>query len=753
MTNIPETGRTPRVQIRLVVIQILVLSLLGTLGGRLWYLQIRNGQEYAKEASGNHVQQVVQPAVRGSILDARGVPIADNETRLVVSASRTDLLKMKDDGKAVLTKLAGVLDMKPEDVIQKVRLCDAKTPQPCWNGSPYQPIPITDEATAKQALQIRERSEDFPGISAEPEAVRRYASPGKANTAQVLGYLSPVTDSEITQAKDSSSPYLRSDQVGRSGLERQYDKELRGKAGVTRYEVDNLGRVIGKAKSDAAQSGSNLVTSIDSRVQRVAEYELDTAMKAARQQFDKITGENYKADSGAVVVMEAKTGRIVSMASAPTYDPNAWVGGISAKDYKDLTGKNSDYPLLNRAIQGQSAPGSTFKVVSTAAAVEAGYEWDGGYPCTSSYSVGGQVFKNFEGENFGPISLGRALEVSCDTVFYGLADNEWKKDGGINPKKGEPKDYFFKAAHQFGLGKETGVDLPNEVTGRVPDRQWKQNYWKANKDVWCKTGKKDGDYVQKIAYENCLEGNKMREGDEINYSIGQGDTLVTPIQEAMIYGALANGGTIHTPTIGKAIVSADGKTVQEIKPKVSGKLPISKATLKGMNSALEGVVTRGTAAWKFGGWPQDKIALHAKTGTAEVYGKQTTSWFATYTKDYTVVMTIAQAGTGSGASGEAVRNIYNALYGVQADGSIDNSKALLPTPQKGLPKIQTDGSIDTPEISKDPVKDLQASESPSPGATDQQLPAGTTPSPTASNRNTRRRTDRPKKRRGTRILT
>ncbi|MEU8978696.1 penicillin-binding protein 2 [Streptomyces sp. NPDC048309] len=753
MTNIPETGRTPRVQIRLIVIQILVLSLLGTLGGRLWYLQIRNGDEYAKEASGNHVQQVVQPAVRGSILDARGVPIADNETRLVVSASRTDLMKMKDDGKAVLTKLAGVLGMTPQDVMGKVRLCDAKTPQPCWNGSPYQPIPITDEATTQQALQIRERSEDFPGITAEPEAVRRYAGPGKANTAQVLGYLSPVTDDEITKAKDTNSPYLRSDQVGRSGLERQYDKELRGKAGVTRYEVDNLGRVIGTGKSDAAQSGSNLVTSIDSRVQRVAEYELDTAMKAARQQYDKITGENYKADSGAVVVMEAKTGRIVAMSSAPTYDPNVWVGGISAKDYKNLTGKNSDYPLLNRAIQGQSAPGSTFKVVSTAAAVEAGYAWDGGYPCTSSYSVGGQVFKNFEGENFGPISLGRALEVSCDTVFYGLADREWKKDGGINPKKGEPKDYFFKAAHQFGLGKTTGIDLPNEVTGRVPDRQWKESYWKANKDAWCKSGKKNGTYVEKIAYENCLEGNKMREGDEINYSIGQGDTLVTPVQEAMIYGALANGGTMYQPTIGKAIVSSDGKTVQEIKPTVKGKLPVSKTALKGMDQALAGVVTRGTAAWKFGGWPQDKIALHAKTGTAEVYGKQTTSWFATYTKDYTVVMTIAQAGTGSGASGEAVRNIYNALYGVQSDGSIDDKKALLPTPEKSLPKIQSDGSIDAPPVSKDPVKDLQASQKDNSGSTDQNQPAGTTPSPNASNRNTRRRTSRTKKRRGTRILT
>src|SRR5207253_9995049 len=135
-----------------------------------------------------------------------------------VSASRTDLLKMKDDGKAVLGRLSNVLGMSEQEIRNKVRLCDAKTPQPCWNGSPYQPIPITDEATTQQALQIRERSEDFPGISAEPQAVRRYAAPGKANTAQVLGYLSPVTDEEITKAQDTDSPYLRSDQVGRSGL-------------------------------------------------------------------------------------------------------------------------------------------------------------------------------------------------------------------------------------------------------------------------------------------------------------------------------------------------------------------------------------------------------------------------------------------------------------------------------------------------------------------------------------------------------
>ncbi|MFD3544199.1 penicillin-binding protein 2 [Streptomyces sp. NPDC058655] len=691
MSNIPETGRTPRVQNRLVVIQIVVFSLLLTLGGRLWYLQIRNGQEYTDEAKNNHVQQVVQPAVRGSILDSRGVPLADSQTHLVVSASRTELLTMKDKGREVLTRLAGVLGMNPQDVIDKVRLCDAKTPQPCWNGSPYQPIPVSDEATTEQALQIHEHAEDFPGITAEPTAMRRYAGPEGANTSQVLGYLSPVTDAEIAKAKNSDSPYLRSDQVGRSGLERTYDKELRGKAGITRYEVDNLGRVTGQGRTDKSQPGSNVVTSIDARVQAVAERELNNAMIEARKTFDKNnTRKNYVADSGAVVVMEAKTGRVVAMASNPTYDPNAWVGGISGKDYAKLTEKKSNYPLLNRAIQGQAAPGSVFKVVSSTAAVNAGYPFDRRYPCPSAYSVGNQTFTNFESQGYGDITIGRALEVSCDTVYYAIADQEWKKDGGINPKK-NPSDWFLKTAHEFGLGKPTGIDLPNEVPGRVPDRKWKQDFFEANKAAWCRDGKKGGTFAEKIAYENCRQGNQLREGDAINYSIGQGDTLVTPVQMASVYAAIANGGTLHQPSVGKAVVSADGTSVQEIAPKVQGRLPMDAETRDDIDGALAAVATTGSAAWRFGGWPQKQIPMHAKTGTAEVQGKQTTSWFASYTEDYAIVMTISQGGTGSGASGPAVRKIYEAMYGLDEKGNQDLARALLPRPASALPSLRPDG--------------------------------------------------------------
>jgi len=696
MNHTPETGgRSSRVTGRLLILQVIVLSLLATLGGRLWFLQIRNGQQYSQEAVSNHIRPVLVPAVRGEILDANGMPLADNSTQLVVSVSRTALLQQQDGGKAVLGRLAQVLGMSPTEVHDKVRLCDAVTPQPCWNGSPYQPIPVTEQATAQQAMQIMERREDFPGVTADPTAVRQYPGPAGANAAQLLGYLSPVTQDEINAATNAEgkSAYAASDQVGRAGLESVYDTQLRGQPGVDNLEVDNLGRVIGSAGQSAASPGNDIVTSIDARIQGIAEQQLQQALVTLRKTWDTVTKENFKADSGAVIVMDVHTGRVIAMASAPTYNPNIWTGGISEKDYAALTNANSDFPLLNRAIQGQSAPGSTFKVVSTSGAINAGYTYSDTFPCTSSMMIGGREFKNFEGENFGMINLSKALEVSCDTVFYNIAYQQWMKDGGTRPT--HPADWLYKAAHQFGLGQVTGIDLPAEVAGRVPDRAWHDAYYAEMKNTWCQqaaSGKND--YLTQIAREDCTDFATLRAGDEVNYAIGQGDTLVTPIQMARIYSALANGGTLYKPEIAKAVVTPTGKLVQNIAPVVQGRLPDTQRTLQYIDAATAGVVTEGTAAWKFAGWPQDKIQLHAKTGTAEVVGKQTTSWFDTYTKDYAVVMTISQGGTGSGGAGPAVRNIYNALYGIQADNSIDPKKALLPTPQTALPTFAPSGIVE-----------------------------------------------------------
>jgi penicillin-binding protein 2 len=523
--------------------------------------------------------------------------------------------------------------------------------------------------------------------------VRRDAAPYGANTAQVLGYLSPVSDEEVADSKDTSSPLLRSDMIGRSGLERSYDVYLRGKAGVTRYEVDKFGRVLGETEADPALAGANVVTSIDARVQALVEKELDQAMKDARKERDQITGRNYEADSGAVVVMESKTGRVVAMASNPEYDPNAWVGGISAAEYERLTGEDANYALLNRAIQGQSPPGSTFKVVTATGAVNAGYEFNGNHDCSTSYNLGSHTFKNFESRGYGPISIGRALEVSCNTVFYRFGHAEWQKDGGNSPKD-NPNDWLYQAAHGYGLGSPTGIDLPNEVDGRIPDRQWKKDYWDANQSLWCSMAESDKkDYEHRLARENCEVGMKLHAYDAINFSIGQGDVLVTPIQMATIYGALANGGTLYEPRVGKAIIGADGKLIEEIEPQEAGPVPADNETIKNLREATEAVVTRGTASWRFLGWPQKEIPLHAKTGTSSTEGKQSTSWLATFSEDYTIVMTISQAGTGSGASGPAVRRMYEALYGVQEDGGIDRDKALLPEPEQGLPEVDENGTI------------------------------------------------------------
>ncbi len=413
-------------------------------------------------------------------------------------------------------------------------------------------------------------------------------------------------------------------------------------------------------------------------------------------------GRRYKADSGAVVVLDVRTGAVVAMASYPTYDPAMWVGGISDDAYQKLTSRKAGIPLLSRAFQGGGPPGSTFKVVSTAAAGEAGYSLSRTYPCPSSFSVGNRSFRNFESQAHGAITLRRAIEVSCDTVFYRIAYSMWLRDGGNQPDA-EPRDPMPTMARAFGLGRTTGIDLPSESPGRIADRAYKQRYWEATKAESCrraKTGYPDlleseparARFLERLAEENCADGYRFRAGDAVNFSIGQGDTIVTPLQLASVYAAVANGGTIWRPYVAKAELTPGGKVVKVAKPRRAGRLPVSERVLSYLQDALEGVSRSGTAAGVFRGFPLDEYVVGAKTGTAEAFGEQPSSWFATYAgkgkAQYAIVMTVSQGGTGSGTSGPSVRRIYEAIFGIGQPAALPGGR-----PPSRLPKIRKDGTV------------------------------------------------------------
>ncbi|GAA2017724.1 penicillin-binding protein 2 [Catenulispora yoronensis] len=687
---------------RLMVLRVLVLALLATLVGRLWYLQVRTGQTFRDAAAANDVRTVVTPAVRGDILDDQGRPLVDNRSALTLSVDRNTLLGGRDHGAATLARLASVLGTTPQAISDQIRTCAPNIPKPCWNGSPLQPIPVARNVSVQQALAVSEQHDLFPGVLAGPDTIRRFPAPYSLNAAHILGYLSPATEKELGAAAAKGEVMQRSDLVGRAGLEATYDSYLRGKPGVTQVAVDIVGHAQSTVADTAPVDGDHLVTSIDARIQAITEKELAAAVARARSQTSPTNGKPYVADSAAAVVLEARTGRVVAMASTPTYDPNVWTGGISQADYAALTGESAGTPLLSRAYQGQFAPGSTFKAVTTAAMLQDGFG-TGTYDCSPSFSYGGQSFTNFEGEAFGPISLKRAIEVSCDTVFYRVAFDMWQRDGGMKPVA-HPAEPIATMAHAFGLGARTGIDLPGEAAGDIQDRAEKQATWNKMHGIWCKRAK-DGypelagpdperaKYLQAIAKENCVDGNQYKPGDAVISAIGQGGDLVTPLQLARVYAAIANGGSLMQPQIGRALVSPDGKLVKDLAPIVTRKLPVSGSTLGFLKDALHGTAVEGTAAPAFAGWPQNVIPAYAKTGTAEVYGKQTTSCFVAFAGTetgprYVVAMMVSQGGTGVGTSGPSVGNILKALFGV--DMGKPDPNGTLPT---ALPAIRPDGLL------------------------------------------------------------
>ncbi len=683
-----------RSRLNLLVVQILIISLLVALFGRLFYLQIAAGPKYRDAALSIQSRDVASPATRGLIVDSSGVPLALNKVGLAITIDRIVIDKQPDKGVDVMQRLSRLLKLQYADVYRNTRLC-GELPKGqkagCWTGSRFQPIPITKEADPDIALQIVERSDQFPGVDAQPIAIRNYPGVAGVNGAHVLGYVGPLTESDL--AKDNGKQYYRSETIGKSGLEIMYDSYLRGIPGIRTLTVDRKEVITSQGENKAPIAGDHLVTSLDARLQAAVEVALADAVQRGR-------ANGNTSDSGAAVVMDIRNGQILAIASYPTYDPNVFEKGLTVAQASDLFSEKKSVPALSRALQGLFAPASTFKSVSVIAAATAGYNLKTSYNCPAEVQVGTRAFQNFESRSQGVMSLKTAIAVSCDTIWYRIAFDEWLRDGGLRPKS-NPNDYFFKAAQSFNITQRVGIDLPSESSSRLADRSYKKSWYQQNKDFYCNykertTKAQQTPFLLLLAKENCVDGDKVRAGDAVNFSIGQGDTVVTPLKLAQMYAAIGNRGTIWQMMVGKAIVKTDGTVVKTMTPKQLGTLTASKEALDFLHEALREVVTAGTGAGAFAGFP---VPVSGKTGTAEVFGrnlngslKDNTSWFASYAPTnkprYAVVMMVSQGGFGASTSGVGVRKIYETLFGVKENKVIPGA-AIFPDgkPPTALPKI------------------------------------------------------------------
>ena len=650
------------------VVLALLVSLFALLVGRLGQVQLVQGAELVERARALTTRDVTDHALRGRVLDATGKPLVANSFSTTVTVDRAALADAQDDGRALVADVARALGRPFDALWGKTKLCGTvgapKAPA-CFNGSPYVPIPVATSVDARAAVTLLERPERYPGVGVVAEAARTYPEPEQALAAHVLGWVGRANAAEV---EDSGGRIDAEDLVGRSGLEQQYDPVLRGSNGRTVVAVDPRGVVTSTVSQTPPVPGRDVLTHLDARLQQRTEAALAKAVSTAR-------AGKLVADSGAAVVMDVTNGAVVAAASYPAYDPGVFTGGVSSVDLARLTDPKAATPLRSRLTAETFPPASTFKVISVPAAVNAGAELTGTYDCSPSLTIGNRVFNNYESRGYGMIDLHKTLVVSCDTVFYRFAYDAWVAQGALTAPL-DVADPFVDMARAFGIGRRTGIDLPGEAAGRVPDRAWKQSDWEATRDATCRratTGYPDvartdpqrAAYLTTLAVENCATGYQYRPGDAVNFSIGQGDLAVTPVQMAGVYAALANGGTLWQPQVAAGFRAGDGSTTT-LPPKRIGTVPLRTDVLDYVRSAL-GDVTRpgGSAGTAFAGFPQDRYPVAGKTGTGEVYGEQATAWFAGYgpttSPRYAVVVVVSQGGSGSKVAAPAVRQIFDAI--------------------------------------------------------------------------------------------
>ena len=595
-------------QSRIKALGLLFTMIFVILITRLWLLQGVQGQEFKRLSEDNRIRQIAIDAQRGRILDRNLEPIIQNRPSVVLTlkpdkAQDTDLLK----------KLAKLLRMSISEVREKVR---------SKNVNAIEPKVIKRDVPPRIVAYFEEHKDDFIGAELVVKPIRDY--PLVSMAAHVLGYLGELSDQEAKQSEFSA--YDLGDLVGKSGVEQQYESLLAGNKGTQFVEVNAAGDLLRVIENKDAVPGNNIILTIDTKIQLSSEKALENVIANARK------SKFPNASAGAVIVM-TPDGEVLAMASYPTYDPQDFVGGVSQSQWSKMIDETSNYPLNNRAIMSAYPPGSTFKPVTAVAGLKTGAINVGtSFVCRGRWLGLGKEWPKWcwDKAGHGRQALDGALSISCDTYFYevGLA---------LYKKKAED---LQKWSRRLGFGSLTGIDLPSEVSGRVPTADWKREFNKS----W-------------------PENQQWFPGDTVNMAIGQGDMLATPIQVANLYAAIANGGTIYQPRIVKAVKGLEDRTILKVKPKKTGKINLAPIEMAAIKRGLRRVVVDGTAKNAFRGFTPP---VSGKTGTSEVIGKDDFAFFVGYapTDDpqYVVMVVIEQGGHGGETAAPAVREIMDDIF-------------------------------------------------------------------------------------------
>ena len=641
-------------RVRLSIVGVIVMALFSALFARLWFLQVGASPTAEATATSNRIRVIQEPAIRGRILDAKGRVLVGNRVADAITFDRSARVKA-EDRKAVVGRLAELLGVSPK-LIQKT-IDDPRI-------AAFAPVPVAVDVPLDKVAFIREHKEDFPGVDADRLTIREY--PNGRLASHVLGYTGEVNADELRVLRGEG--YRQGDTIGKAGVEQMFESELRGRPRVQKLEVDSRGRVISVLEDLAAVPGKDVQLTIDIDIQRIAEESLAQGMEGARdirdipeEDEENPQFETFRAGGGSVIVLNPNDGSVVAMASAPDFDPAAFTsGGVPAETLEEFESKDSNFPLLNRAVQGTYAPGSTFKLMTSLAGLDTKLITpDETVNDTGCLTVAELEFCNAGKKEHGTVDLPNALTVSSDVYFYEIGRDLWElyRDEVIEAGGPAKRGYSIQeTAAEFGFGTATGVGLGGEASGRIPDQDFKEDFNRTNPDL-----------------EERRVSSLWLPGDSVILAVGQGDLLVTPIQLANAYATFANGGNRYTPRLASALLeprtgdeTAPAEIVQELAPQPVGEVDIKPEIRDAIMLGLAGVVGSGlgTANDAFEGFSG---AAAGKTGTAEVVGKQDTSLFVGINPpedpQYVTLAIVEEGGFGSAVAAPIVRRIIEALGG------------------------------------------------------------------------------------------